>query len=180
MMRCAASLGKTWAVLLLAVLLSVGGSMPAASQAKPSVPSIDPLVAVLDADPLELARVAQRLGDLAVIARLGVTVSTEVRLAAIRAAPYLRLPEQALGPLSLLIASRDTLLAQEAARSVLAIVRAVDRDQLQRHEVMPHELSPVRKELERIAAIEHLRADLRAMANAAAGMLAGLGVTSGA
>lgn len=159
-------------------ILSVLVAAPAASQSAAGAPPIDPLVAVVDAEPLELGRVARRLGDVAVIARLDAKTGTEVRLAAIRATPHLREPERALGSLSLIVSTRDAVLAQAAARSVLAIVTALDVDQLARHEMLPAELIAVRVELERVAALEHVRADLRAMVRAAAGMLAGLGVAS--
>lgn len=164
------------------LLLILGAAAQASAQAqttpKPSPPSIpiDVLVTVVDADPLELGRVAQRLGDKAVISRLDERAATEVRLAATRATPYLREPERALLPLASMISGRDTLLAQAAARSVITIVRALDADQLQRREVFASELAPVRAELERAAAIEHLRPDLRAIAASSAAMLTGMGV----
>lgn len=141
----------------------------------PSAPAsaavMDPLVAVADADPLELARVARRLGDVAVLQRLDAKQSLEVRLAAVRATPWLRAPEAALPLLAPMIGQRDTLLAQDAARSLLAIVRELDADALQRREVLRSDLSATVTLLDKVLAIEHLRADLRAMLSTSLALL---------
>lgn len=160
-------------------LLPLGfiAAMPLAGaivRAQPEAVAPDPLVAVVDADPLELARVAQRLGDAAVVARLQPTQRTEVRLAAIRATPYLRVPEYALLVLPAIIGARDDLLGQAAARAAYAIVSALTVDDLQRHEVLPAELVPACAALEQVAATEHVRADLRALARASAATLTSL------
>lgn len=148
---------------------------PAAQAAQPvAPPRLDPLVAILDADPLELARVAQRLGDRAVLDRLATKHTTEVRLAAIRATPYLRQPEAALIVLCPLVGERDGVLAQAASRALLAIVTALDPDALSRHEFSRAELKPVHTQLLHWSTLAHLRADLRAQANAAAAMLGAL------
>ena len=161
-----------WSLLLLGF-----AAMPVASvvaQGQPAVVAPDPLVAVADADPLELARVVQRLGDDAVVARLKATQRTEVRLAAIRATRYLRVPESALLLLPAIIGERDDLLGQAAARAVYAIVSALTIDDLQRHEILPAELAPACAALERVVATEHVRADLRALAKASAATLSSL------
>lgn len=109
----------------------------------------DPLLAVEDADPLDLARVVARLGDEAVLTRLGDPQSADVRLAAIRATPSLTAPEHALGPLAEIAAGRDPDLAPAAAMAALEIAERLSADDL------------VRRETERAiidAAIEAMRA----------------------
>lgn len=136
--------------------------------------ALDPVVAVLDADPLELARVTRLLGDAEITKRLGTGQSTEVRLAAARAARFMRQPEVALMALSELAGERDGVLAQAAVRAVLIIVRELDVDVLSRREVDPQSLAPVRELLKDLASREHLRTDLRADMNAAFAMLTAL------
>lgn len=164
----ASLMGTTLVVAVVGCLMASG---PVRGQAKTP---LDPLVAVLDADPLELARLTRLLGDAELIARLGGSQPIEVRLAATRAARFMRQPELALTPLTTLAAERDGVLAQAATRALLAIVRELDRDVLSRHEVDPQSLVPVREQLRALSEREHLRADLRADVNAALAMLTAL------
>lgn len=143
------------ALCLALVLASVA---PARAQAP------DPFVAVADADPMELARVVDRLGDGAVLARLAAERAPAVRLAATRAAPFLDAPEHALEPLSRLAAGRDPRLAPAAARAALTIARALDLDALSLREFDPAALAPARERFAALAADASARADLRAVA----------------
>ncbi len=159
------------------VALVVGVALETSAQTPPPtarVIQVDPLVAVVDADPLELARVAARLGDGAVLQRMDTKQSIELRLAAIRAAPFMRAPEAALPVLARCIAQRDMVLAQDAARSLHAIVRQLDVDALRRHEVLRADLKQSVTLIEAALAIEHLRADLRALTSASLAMLSAL------
>lgn len=164
-------LSLIYATLVMTPLLAATAPKPLCAQAKAA---LDPLVAIFDADPLELARVTRLLGDAEIIKRVGGGQPTEVRLAAARAARFMRQPELALLPLTTLAAERDGVLAQAATRAVLAIVRELDRDALSRREGDPQSLVPVREQLRALLDREHLRADLRADVNAALAMLTAL------
>lgn len=134
------------------------------------------LLAVQDADPLELARVAHRLGDDAVLALLAPGQPTGVRLAAARTAPWLAEPERALMPLAALLSTRDSDLAPAASRALLQIAQALDADTLGRHELLAAELSTVVAELLRVAQLHWVRADVLLAATAAATQLQAAGV----
>lgn len=135
------------------------------------------LLAVRDADPLELGRVAERFGDARLLALLG-DPRVAVRLVALYAAPWLREPERALPAIAPLIASRDSELAPAAARAAFEITAALSADALAAREVLPGELTAVRAELQRTAALAWVRHDLRALAAAADAQLAGAGVAA--
>lgn len=135
-----------------------------------------PLVAIADADPLNLAAVVWRIGDDRVLAELGGGVSVPRRLAAIRAARWMRAPEQALQPLVALVRQRDPELARAAVRTVAAIARALDSDAIARREVLISDLAAVRGELSKLAEAERLPADVRALAAGASLALELLGV----
>ncbi len=166
-------------IVLVPMAWTAADVVCAQSKAVPSAPvPIDPLVAIVDADPLELSRVAQRLGDRAVIERLAPKHKVEVRLAAIRAVPYLRAPELALSALTPIVIARDGVLAQAAARAVWSIVGALSHDTLESRETLAVDLTQVTREVTRIASLTSLRADLRAQLNAAAAMLAGMGFSA--
>lgn len=149
------------------------GLTPGAAQAEPPAGA---LIAVRDADPLELARVAARLGDAAVLALLAPSQPVAAQLAAVRAAPWLREPERALLPIAELIAGRDSELAPAAARAALQITRALDADALARRELLPDDLAPALSALARAAVLSRVRDDLRRMAAAAAEQLRAAGV----
>lgn len=153
--------------LVLSLLLA-SFSVPASAQS-------DPLSAVSDADPMELARVVDRLGDDAVLARLGDAQPLEVRLAAIRAARYLREPELALEPLARIASGRDPRLAPAAMRSALTIASALDLDALSQREVEPSSLSSARTLFLELSRETSARADLRTAAEYVAARLEQLG-----
>ncbi len=125
---------------------------------------------------MELARVVQRLGDDAVLERLSVERPRAVRLAAVRAAPFLRSPEIALEPLAELAGTRDPELAPAAAASVLTIARSLSADDLERREVDRASVTPVRRRLRALMADRTARADLRAAAALADDALSAIGV----
>jgi hypothetical protein len=156
----------------LAVCLSVGllvdGSHAQAQD--------DPLLAVTDADPLELARAAARLGDAAVLARLADARPRELRLAAIRATPFLHAPERALAPLAAIAGGRDSVLAPAAALAGLRIARTLDGLALDRRECAPTELHDARTAWDHVARDETARADIRRAAESAVAALSALGV----
>ena len=64
------------------------------------------LVAVVDADPLELARIARHFTDGTLLTLLGPGTDTAMRLAAVRASPWLHAPERALAMLSEIASGR--------------------------------------------------------------------------
>jgi hypothetical protein len=116
------------------------------------------------------------VGDDAVLALLAPEHGVAVRLAAVRAAPWLREPERALAAIAELAGGRDSELAPAAARAALRIARALDAEALARREVPPAALSGALAGLLRVAQAEHVRADLQRMAAAAAAQLSAAGV----
>lgn len=134
------------------------------------------LTMVADADPLELARVASRLDDQTVLRSLDPQAPVAERLAAVRAAVWLRAPECALGPLVELLAGRDSELAPAAAASLVRVANTLDAGALARREVLVGDLAPVRARLAAIAQDGTRRADLRALAGEAAAALGAAGV----
>ena len=159
---------------ILAVLLIAIATRGATAQA------VDPLVAIGSSDPVALARIVERLGDDAVLARLaaddGADVSADARLAAVRASVALRAPERALEPLAAIALGRDPDLAPAAARSILVIARALDPRDLDAREVMRAELAPALAAIAQLAADETARPDLRRAAAIAAELLGHLGI----
>ncbi len=145
------------------------------AQAAASTPA-DALLALRDGDPLELARVVARVGDDAVLALLASEHGVAVRLAAVRAAPWLREPERALARIAELAGGRDSELAPAAARAALRIARVLDADALARRETAPDALSAALATLLRVAQQSHVRQDLQRMAAAAAAQLRAAGV----
>jgi hypothetical protein len=134
------------------------------------------LVAVVDADPLELARVAQRFGDLAIANLLAPATETAVRLAAVRASPWLRAPERALAALAEIASGRDSELAPAAARAAQQIAQRLDAAALARRECLTVELTPALVVLRALGEREHAAPHVRAYAWAAAAQLIAAGV----
>ncbi len=151
------------------------GLVPASAAASDDQQA-SPLVAVVDADPLELARVVARVGDPPVRASLAAGRPSAERLAAVRGASWLRAPELALPELVAMLEGRDSELAPAAARAVVQIAMRLDVDELARREVLPETLAAVRARLLAAAERGALRADIRAMAAEAAARLAAAGV----
>jgi hypothetical protein len=134
------------------------------------------LLAVIDADPLELARVVQRHGDRALLQLLAPATETLVRLAAVRASPWLRAPERALATLSEIASGRDSELAPAAARAALRIAQQLDAAVLARRECLPGELTPALVALRALGERETAAPHVGAYARAAAEQLAAAGV----
>jgi hypothetical protein len=122
-------------------------------------------------DPLEQARVTAGFGDDAVLSLLAPEQPVAVRLAAVRATPWLREPERALARLCELLAGRDSELAPAAARAALQIARSLDADTLARREVAPATLTDALAALQRAADLPQIRQDIQRMAAAAAAQL---------
>lgn len=166
------SVGNLVTLGFLVLLAACSIALPAVGQ-RAAAP--DPLVAVADADPLELARVVERLGDDAVLARLADDQPVVTRLAAIRGTPWMRSPEAALSRLVELAGGRDSYLAPAAARAMLAITDVLTADDLALREVSPADLAPVRERLETLSRHPSARPDIRHAAGVAGAALAALG-----
>jgi hypothetical protein len=82
----------------------------------------------VDADDLDLASLATRLGDNAVLDSLADGKDTALRLAAVRATPFLNSQELALAPLAQIAQGRDPDLAPAAARRLVTIAQALELD----------------------------------------------------
>jgi hypothetical protein len=136
------------------------------------------LLAVDDADPLELARVVQRHGDLAILRLLDASQPVAIRIAAMRATPWLARPEDALTLLAPELASRDAELAESAARALLAIAQRLDGPALERREQSASALGPVVASLDALAGQTWIRADLRALAASAVAQLQAAGAVA--
>jgi len=113
---------------LRVVTLTIAVALSASAVGRAQPRSTDPLALVVSSDPLDLARVVDRLGDEAVLGRLGTATDEELDpalvLAAIRAAPWLHAPEQALPRLAELAGGHTPDLAPAAS---LAPVRIAER-----------------------------------------------------
>ncbi|HMI94750.1 MAG TPA: hypothetical protein VK509_25425 [Polyangiales bacterium] len=134
------------------------------------------LLSVLDADPLQLARVAQRFGDAAITPLLKPPTDTALRLAAVRASPWLHAPERALATLAEIAGGRDSELAPAAARAAQQISQQLDPALLARHECLPLDLTPALVALRALGEREHAAPHVRAYAWAAAAQLVAAGV----
>lgn len=156
-------------VVLVALVTSAGSAQPGQ----------DPLLRVPSTDPLELARVVDRVGDAGVVSRLADGTPIAVRAVAVLAAPQMRAPEDSLVALVGLARGRDPDLAPRAALSALTIARRLDPQELDARECDRTSLAPARAGLEALARDETARADLRRAAELAAAALAELGVPPG-
>ncbi len=156
-------LGSVW--MFGPTMGNVARSEPpsSASEAKALPAHDDPLVRVRSADPLELARVVDRIGDEAVLARLR-SGPPVVRWSAIRSTPWMAAPESALASLAKIGAGRDPLLAPEAMRSVYRISVQLEPDELDAREFARSELRPVIRRLRALSNESTARRDLRRLA----------------
>lgn len=141
-----------------------------------SAQSVDPFLVHPTSDPLELARLVDRIGDAAVIARLSDETPTDIKLLAVRAAPQLDGPERALEGLAAIAQGRDPDLAPAAAHSLLVIAHALDPQALDAREVLREELAPARVALSTLQADETARGDLRRAAGIVIAALDSVGV----
>jgi hypothetical protein len=151
---------------------------PAFSQvaASKSDPGFDLFAAIANADPMELAKVVDRLGDDAVLTRLKRDKPIEIRIAAIRATRWMRAPESALVTLAEILGSRDSELAPVAASAALRIASATTSDALYTREVMPAELTESRALFVKASENPLLRPDIRLQAAQIAEALTAAGV----
>lgn len=149
---------------------------PAPRPPDPAKEAARALVAIADADPLALARVVNRFSDDVVLSLLAQAQPVEVRIAAARACPWLRVPERALARLTELAAGRDPDLAPAAAHAVLQIAQRVDAATLARHEQAPAAFAFVLKSLRALSEDARVVAHIRLWASAAAQLLAAAGV----
>jgi hypothetical protein len=141
-----------------------------------SDPGSDAFAAIANSDPMELAKVVDRLGDDAVLARLQKDKSVEIRIAAIRATRWMRSPESALSSLAEILGSRDSELAPVAATTALRIASAITNDALSTKEVMPSELTEPRALFVKASENPLIRPDIRLQAAQTAEALAAAGV----
>jgi hypothetical protein len=171
--RASATLRSRWIGAACVVMLVA--SMASRSSSRADAPAA--LEAPLDAlDPLELARLADRLGDGAVLAALEDPSATPlVRLRAARAARFLDAPEAALAPLAALARGRDPVLAPAAALAAYRVAAALTLAELEAREASVEALAPAREALAALGADESARGDLRRLARFAAAALAALG-----
>lgn len=156
------------------LLVLVLATSPAAS-AQSGGHSTDPLASIVDADPMALARAVDRIGDAEVLARLEASRPRSVRVAAMRATPFMDGPEAAFATLAELAGGRDPWLAPEAARALLEATEGLGVDGLARREANLEALARVSEALEAVAADETARDDVRAACGLAAGRLRALG-----
>lgn len=149
--------------IVLSCLLSLAAAPRVLAQARPA----DPLALVVSSDPLELARMVDRLGDDAVLARLGAmgvatgTLDPAIVIAALRACPWLHAPEEALPRLAEIAAGHDPDLAPAAMVAIVRIADGLTRDGLDAREASD---DPIRTVLPLLAAMgeaTQVRTDLR-------------------
>jgi hypothetical protein len=174
-------------VALLAAAAAVVLAQPARAPAPASGagPAAEDLLSA-DADPAELARAVARLGDDAVLALLGAgasgpraesdgaeSISPAASLAAVRAAPHLTAPEDALALLAGLAAGRDPDLAPAASLAAWRIAErlAADPRELERREADPAVVASGRAALRRVAADPTARHDVRQACAVASALL---------
>lgn len=122
-------------------------------------------------EPLELAREVHRGDPAALIAALG-EGNREEALGALRGAPWLDAPEEALLPIAALAAQDDPLLAPEAIAAALRIAQRLDPMVLGDREVFG-ELREAGEAFQAIAEDGALRRDLRQGAGFVAAALLG-------
>jgi hypothetical protein len=170
-MRCVLPMRALICIVLFAAELA--NPLLVLAQATPT--AANALVAVDDADPLQLARIARRYGDTAILALLDAAQPAATRLAAIRATPWLARPEDALTNLAREVASRDAELAESAARALFAIAQGLDAATLASREQSASALGPVVASLDALAGQTWIRADLRALVASAVAQLEAFG-----
>ena len=115
------------------------------------------------ADPMELARRAQTLGDENVLRQLEER-SVSRRLEAIRMTPWLDRPERALLFLAPIAVGKDPLLAPAAVLNAYRIARRIDPQELSAWEIAGHEFIDVKQLFQRLADDPSARPDLRYLA----------------
>lgn len=144
------------------VALVLAATVPAAADPPAPTPSREP--AVDDADLLDLARLADRRGDGAVLATIAdETATVRARLRAIRAASFLDAPELALEPLARVAHGRDPQLAPAAAVVVYRIADRLSAPAVEANETVAS-LESAAETLALVRDDESARPDLRRLA----------------
>jgi hypothetical protein len=154
-----------------AVLLLLAQAAAAFAAQTSQASAATALVRALDADELELSALVARLGDDAILDALAQERDSALRLAAVRACPYLDSPELALEPLVNLAAGRDPDLAPAAARRVRAIAQALALEDGAARELSARAFHGVEQQLTQLAAAAALRPDIRLCVGEAALLL---------
>ena len=165
-----------WHVTGIALLLTAPGHVVADPVQPVSAEAATQLRAAVNADELDVAALAARLGDDPVLTSL-TEGDTALRLAALRTTPYLVNKELALLPLVSLARGRDPDLAPAAARRVLAIAQALALEETSVRELPRADLENLRRDLSSLAN-SSARRDVRVCAGSAAQLLSTLPVTS--
>lgn len=147
--------------------------MPAAA-AEPDADAV--LRAAADRGPLELARAVDERGDGWVLAGLDPSSSLATRLAAHRAVPWMRAPEQALPRVAKAAGGRDAALVETAASSLRKVGERLDALSLVRREVRPAALVDAMQALKAVVEDDSARADARLSAGLVVGVLEQAGV----
>jgi hypothetical protein len=141
----------------------------AAARAQPADPGL--LAAVADADPLELARHIDSHGDAIVVRGLHAEQPGQVRLAAVRAVPFMNAPWNVLQVLGEMLVGRDSELAPAAARSLLKVAERGDANSGFALELGADQLDKAIDALDRAASDRSVRADIALAAGQASSML---------
>ncbi|MEZ4323851.1 MAG: hypothetical protein R3B40_01470 [Polyangiales bacterium] len=161
-------------VHVLPLLAALTGVCVASSSRADGSPA-DALLAVVSGDPMDYAAVTRRIGDGALLAALrDEESSAELRLAALRAAPYARAPELLLEPVVQLAGGTDPALAPGALRAASQIASNLEFHLLEQRENDPALLEPPAEALAELAEDEDARADLRQLARDVASRLRAL------
>ena len=149
----------------LSIAVVVGMISYAFNARSQSSDASEALLAVHNSDPLDYALVVDRVGDQAVLALMSTeevnTVDMAGRLAAVRASAWLHAPEAALPLLAQIAEGTDPDLAPTAMHAALRIGERLTRQDLDMREADETPLREALPHLERLAADETARADLR-------------------
>jgi len=108
---------------------------------------VDPLASARAVDELDLARVAEDVGDARLLAALQEPQDRCAAALAARAAAHARAPEALIVPLAKLACGRDPALAPEAAHTLLVLADQLSAAQLGAREVLAHDLVAARQAL---------------------------------
>jgi len=129
------------------------------------------LRAAADSDELALVALTARMGDDAVLQALADDRDALLRLAAVRASPYLHDAAIALQPLAAIAQGRDPDLAPAAARRALQIAQALTLRDPSAGELTRGAIEPASNTLRTLASADGAYRDLRLCAAEAAYLL---------
>ena len=151
--------------IAVALVAALGVLALAAQRSRADGSAGDALLAVTSGDPMDYAAVTRRIGDGALAGVLrDEAASVELRLAALRSAPYARTPELLLEPVVALALGTDPALAPGALRAAAQIAERIDYDTLEQRENDPALLEAPAASLVELADDDAARADLRQLA----------------